>query len=438
MKMKRELESARHSMTLARIIFQWQPSLLACLMLIPSGPQPASGAGPATTTAGQDQALKVTAADCRRALDKVDELVKTRFYNKALATTEWPKYIAAHRSEILASKDLIELSERMNAAIKVLKSSHCEFVTINDETYYFLRSIFSVLGKKDKAPAIDFVGAITGGVNCGHDKVRFVLDGSPAQKAGIQIGDQIVSVEGKPFLGQVSFSNTAGREIRLSFKRKGRIRAVAIKPVLRDDYGEFVAAIKNSARTFNVPGATLGYVHLWSGGPLAHQALFEVLDGKVGYTDGLILDLRGGYGANSTADLDFFYRQPSNYPAMVSIDRQGGRHNAKEYYDKPVVALIDGGARSGKEILAYSLKKSGRAKLVGERTAGACVAGTIIAIDRRMALYLAVFDVEVGGVRLEGIGVAPDEEVVSGCSQEGWDRQLAVATKLLVEQLKRN
>ncbi len=425
-------------MTLARKISRLRNSLLAVLVVLSVAAQTAEGASPPAKSASSSQMLAVTADQCRKALDKVDELVKNRFYNKSIATTEWPKYIAEHRDEILASKNLIELSERINAAIKTLKSSHCEFVTVNDETYYFLRSIFSAFGKKDKAPPIDFVGAITGGVNCSHNKVRFVLDGSPAQKSGVQIGDEIVSVEGRPYVGQLSFANMSGKEIKISLVRKGQMRTVSLKPLLRDDYGEFVAAVKNSARTFSVPGATLGYVHLWSGGPLAHQALFEVLDGKVGYTDGLILDLRGGYGANSTSDLDFFYRQPSNYPAMVSIDRKGGRHYAKEYYDKPVVALIDGGARSGKEILAYSLKKSGRAKLVGERTAGACVAGTIIPIDSKMALYLAVFDVEVGGVRLEGMGVAPDEEVVSGCSQEGWDRQLAVATKRLVEQLKRN
>lgn len=425
-------------MTLAREISRLRFSLLAGIVVLSAAAPAADSASPAAKPASRPQPLSVTGDECRKVLDKVDELVRDRFYNKTVASIEWPKYIAEHRAEILASKNLIELAERMNAAIKTLKSSHCEFVTVNDETYYFLRSIFSALGKKDKAPPIDFVGAITGGVSCSHNKVRFVLDGSPAQKAGIQIGDQIISVDGRPYIGQLSFANMSGKEIRISLTRKGLKRTVSLKPLLQDDYGEFVAAIKNSARTFSVPGATLGYVHLWSGGPLAHQALFEVLDGKVGYTDGLILDLRGGYGANSTSDLDFFYRQPSNYPAMVSIDRKGGRHYAKEYYDKPVVALIDGGARSGKEILAYSLKRSGRAKLVGERTAGACVAGTIIAIDAKTALYLAVFDVEIGGVRLEGMGVAPDEEVVAGCSQEGWDRQLAVATKLLVEQVKRN
>ncbi len=49
--------------------------------------------------------------------------------------------------------------------------------------------------------------------------------------------------------------------------------------------------------------------------------------------------------------------------------------------------------------------------MVGERTAGAVLAGRFNVLSDGSLLYLAVNDVRVDGVRLEGRGVAPDVEV---------------------------
>ena len=38
----------------------------------------------------------------------------------------------------------------------------------------------------------------------------------------------------------------------------------------------------------------------------------------------------------------------------------------------PAVVLINGGARSGKELIAYAIKKAKLATFVGDKTAGAC------------------------------------------------------------------
>lgn len=114
----------------------------------------------------------------------------------------------------------------------------------------------------------------------------------------------------------------------------------------------------------------------------------------------------------------------------------GKRTTTTLYYTKPVVALINGGVRSGKELVAFSLKRSGRAKLVGERTAGAVSAGKLFPIDSRTALYLAVAHVDVDGVTLEGKGIDPDVEVLAGCNEEDRGKQLAEAEKLLRSELK--
>jgi carboxyl-terminal processing protease len=103
-------------------------------------------------------------------------------------------------------------------------------------------------------------------------------------------------------------------------------------------------------------------------------------------------------------------------------------------YSKPLVVLINRGTRSGKEALAYSLQRSGRATLIGERTAGAFLAGKIFDLDNRTALYLPVHDAEFLGKRLEGTGVVPDVDVPS-IAKGDKDTQYDRATSVLQEML---
>jgi Periplasmic protease len=181
---------------------------------------------------------------------------------------------------------------------------------------------------------------------------------------------------------------------------------------------------------------SIGYVHVWCGGSLSHEALDEIMEEKLADTDGLIFDLRDGYGGNGLEDLDRFYRTENAYPIFKTTYRDGKTVNYKYYYDKPVVAIINNGSRSGKELLAFSLKKTGRAKLVGGTTAGAVLGGRLFPINDRASLYLAIFDGTIGGVRLEGAGVSPDVEVLNtDHSQAGADKQYRAALGQLMRML---
>ncbi|MGH9550986.1 MAG: S41 family peptidase, partial [Terriglobales bacterium] len=122
-------------------------------------------------------------------------------------------------------------------------------------------------------------------------------------------------------------------------------------------------------------------------------------------------------------DLDYFFRPENAYPKEMR-------------YSKPVVVLINEGTRSGKEALAFSLQHSGRAKLVGQHTAGAFLPGRLFPIDDRTALYLPTRDFEFMGRRLEGNGVCPDIEVAGNESdQRNSDDQYEKAVAVLLDIL---
>jgi Peptidase family S41 len=71
---------------------------------------------------------------------------------------------------------------------------------------------------------------------------------------------------------------------------------------------------------------------------------------------------------------------------------------------KPLFLLINAGTRSAKEVVAFSLKRHSIATLVGERTAGAVVSGTVYWLADRSILALPVDEGLIDGERLEGKG----------------------------------
>ena len=69
--------------------------------------------------------------------------------------------------------------------------------------------------------------------------------------------------------------------------------------------------------------------------------------------------------------------------------------------------LINGGTRSGKEILAYGFREYEVGELIGSRTAGAVLAGRAYLLSDDSLVLVAVADVLVDDRRLEGVGVMP-------------------------------
>ncbi|PZM81275.1 MAG: hypothetical protein DKT66_18840 [Candidatus Melainabacteria bacterium] len=367
-------------------------------------------------------------------IDAVDKHVKKSLYSKDLSQNVWPRALEKQRGKILAAKNLIELSAAMNVAIDELKSSHCRFLTINDDTYYFLYSLFNNKNKS-KGDCI-FPGFVTGGVGFEHDRVRFVLNDSPAEKAHIQVADKILFVNGNKYIGLANFLDLANKTALIELLRGTKKITVSVKLAKKPMYDMYVNAVTKSARRFTVDGLNLGYVHLWCGGSMAQEAMVDVLfEPILKDCDGLILDLRDGYGACSPDALDPFFRQAAAYPDFETTDRNGKKRVSTVIFDKPMVAIANGGSRSGKEELAYALKKTKRALLIGDRTAGYFLAGSMEPINDKCFLYLAILDCSLSGVRLEGTGVEPDLSVENDKTSSS-DIQLDRAKVELVKRIK--
>jgi carboxyl-terminal processing protease len=196
----------------------------------------------------------------------------------------------------------------------------------------------------------------------------------------------------------------------------------------------FEDAIEESARIIKRDGVKVGYVHVWSyAGLQNHRRLLDTLQEEpLRSADVLVWDIRGGWGGANPNYLNLFNQ---DVPVMTMVGRDGVRRDLDSQWRKPAVLLIDDGTRSGKEIIAYGFKKHGIGPVVGTKTAGAVVFGKPILLSNGAMLYLAVADVLVDGVRLEGKGVEPDIAVpfdvrYAGGSDPQLEKAVAVAAGL--------
>jgi carboxyl-terminal processing protease len=183
------------------------------------------------------------------------------------------------------------------------------------------------------------------------------------------------------------------------------------------------AAIVDGARVIEHDGRRLGYVPVFScAGQEPLDAVADAISGPLRDCEALVLDLRGGWGGCSP---DFVGLFDQAIPVLEFVARDGTRTRLDDRWRGPLVLLIDGGSRSGKELVAHAVKRNQLGLLVGQGTAGAVVGGSLFPLSDGSLLYLAVVDVYVDGVRLEGVGVAPDVSVADAPpGAGGWDPQL--------------
>jgi C-terminal processing protease CtpA/Prc len=186
----------------------------------------------------------------------------------------------------------------------------------------------------------------------------------------------------------------------------------------------FLDAMRKSARVIERDSKRLAYIHIRSfAGEQYQQLLIDLLNAEpLRSCDGLVLDIRGGWGGANPEYISVFGCTPprvemSNREGQVNrIETDAGQLvPANKQWRKPVVLLVDDGTRSGKEVFTYAFRKCHRGTIVGTRTAGAVVGGRPFLLSDGSLLVVAVSDVRLDdGVRLEGVGVEPDVRIERG------------------------
>jgi carboxyl-terminal processing protease len=345
-------------------------------------------------------------------------LARDKFFDPKMKGLDWEAMGNKHRFAYAAAKTDAQRSAAINSLLAELGASHTHHYTKDETAYYELVDIFSYPLRRDipKHFAGDKVryagiGMFTKDID-GKTFVTAVFPDMPAARAGLLAGDEIVSADDKPFAPIGSFRNKIGEKVALKIRReaKGDVTSITVEPQWIEPGEAFQAALRDSARIIEANGKRVGYVRVWSYAGSEYQTLLEEVlsDGKLKDADALIWDLRDGWGGAHPRYLSVF----NTYGPTLALTGRNGTTNFVGYrWGKPVAMLVNGGTRSGKEVLAYGFKKNGFGQVIGERTAGALLAGTAFLLSDGSLLIMAVEDAAVDGERVEGTGVPPSIEV---------------------------
>lgn len=360
-----------------------------------------------------------TAAPSRaEVFQEVWQTVKDNFFDPNLRGVDWDAMRQRYGNEAEGADSVDEFSAVVNRMLSELKTSHTRFYTQEEPEYYQLAGIFwSFAGEKFKpflpgsTPKYVGIGISTAAID-GKAFVRSVFDGSPAATAGVRVGDQILDVDGKPFHPIRSFAGKGDQPVQIRVQRtpeNDSTTVLQVTPKTLDPTTMFLDAMKASVEVIEKDGAKVGYVHMWSyAGEVYQEQLEEELNGRLRDADGLVLDLRDGWGGANTEYLWPFVAPPLT---RTSIARDGTRSDYQTAWTKPVCLLVNEGSKSGKEVLAYYFRKARRGPIIGSRTAGAVMAGSPFVMGDGSLLYVAVNDGLLDGKRPEGNPLVPDVEV---------------------------
>ena len=247
----------------------------------------------------------------------------------------------------------------------------------------------------------------------GYPVVARVLPNSPAQRAGLQIGDVILRIDGRdaqaltPEQTAGLISGADGSQVRLLVARPtGRLEVTVTRERFQSPTVEAV----------RLPDGIL-YLRVYQfGDATAKEFDARLEEGLVGARGG-VLDLRGNGGGRVSAAVAMVSRFVASGEVFEERGRDGrsnripvdGRHPAAAL---PLVVLVDQGSASASEIVAGSLQDHGRAKLVGTRTFGKGSVQAIYVLRDGSALNLTIQHwLLPDGRSINGSGLVPDVEV---------------------------
>ncbi|MET0105241.1 MAG: S41 family peptidase [Sedimenticola sp.] len=255
------------------------------------------------------------------------------------------------------------------------------------------------------------------GMEDGFVKVIAPIDDTPAQRAGVQAGDLIVKLDGKPIKGMNLdeavniMRGKPGTEIVLTIVREGTEKPIEIT-IVRD----IIKVVSVKGRLLEDDFAYLRIAHFQARTTEDMLKLISELKSKTGNgLKGLILDLRnnpGGVLNGAVSVSDAFLSEGDIVYTKGRVDESKLDFSAAPddvIEGAPMVVLVNGGSASASEIVAGALQDNQRAVIMGSRTFGKGSVQTIIPVNNSTAIKLTTARYFTpSGRSIQAEGIEPD------------------------------
>lgn len=265
--------------------------------------------------------------------------------------------------------------------------------------------------------------------------VMTVFENSPAEEAGIMVGDIITKVKGVDVNGKTTsevsnmIKSTNGN-VEIEVNRGGitktltlKVSTVSIKSVIKNKYDK------------------TGYLRIETFSNTTYKQFKENLETleKDGI-ENLIVDVRnnGGGFLNSAVEIAelFIEKGKPIYGLQTKDKKEMYKDTTKEKRDYKVIVLINGGSASASEVLAAALKESYGATLLGTKSYGkGTVQDTSELESGGMIKYTTAYWLTPKGVTINEKGLTPDIEV-TGSFKDGMILENDVELQTAINNLK--
>lgn len=268
---------------------------------------------------------------------------------------------------------------------------------------------------------------------------------SPAEKAGLLPGDQVIAIDGEDMTGidaevaRLKVLGPAGTTVVLTILREGETEPLEFSIVR--------AKITIASASGEMLDNGIAYVQVTTFGSKTTPELLATLQELMAQNPkGIILDLRNNGGGYLQTSIEVASQFMSEGVIMHEEFGDGTRDTYEALpnglatdINIPMLVLINEGSASASELVAGALQDSGRAKLVGTVSYGkGSVQNWIPLSDENGAVRITIAKwLTPNENTIHEIGLTPDYEIDLTVEdrQAGLDPQLDKAVEILLEMI---
>jgi len=239
---------------------------------------------------------------------------------------------------------------------------------------------------------------------------------SPAEKAGLKVGDIIIKIDGEDFVGKSS--TDMSNYVKFSKNSKVVLTIIRDEETMELDVERKKIEIPYvSGEVITKDDIKIGYIDI----SLFSSTIYDQFKRELEKLEkenisGLVIDVRGnsgGYLSGVTDILNLFLKKGDViYQLESGNKKQIKKDTTKEKRDYPVAVLVNGGSASASEILASVIKESYNGYVVGTKTYGkGTVQQTTTLPDGSMVKYTVQKWLTPNGNWVNEVGVEPTDTV---------------------------
>ena len=278
--------------------------------------------------------------------------------------------------------------------------------------------------------------------------ISHVMEGQPAEEAGLKEDDIIVGVDGEDMRGKMvsdvaaKIRGKAGTEVTIEVLRK------SVDKTLEFTMERKVVEVE-SVKSRMMQG-DIGYISISGFKENTYDQFKTALDGlQEQGMKGLVLDIRNNPGGLVKSVYQIGEELLPEGTMVYTLDKKEKRSDLKcdtEYLDIPLVVLVNENSASAAEILSGAVKDTERGTLVGVQTFGKGLVQRLFTLPDGSGLNVTIQKYYTpNGTSIHGVGVAPDvtvelpeayQNTSLGMIPEGQDSQLQKALEVMGGKLK--